>query len=70
MIHFQEVPHIAAGHLMVMIISHFDLHFEARTVPLIPILEIKDPGDHGSLILHPMFVGIFEKFVVLSELDN
>ena len=55
---------------MVMIIIQFDLHFEAGTVPLIPILEIKDPGDHGPLILQPMFVGIFEQFVVLSELDN
>ena len=36
----------------------------------IPILEIKDPGDHGALILKPMFVGIFEQVVVLSELDN
>ena len=36
----------------------------------IPILEIKDPGDHGPLILKPMFVGIFEQVVVLSELDN
>ena len=70
MIHFEEVPRIAAGHLMVMIIIHFDLHFEAGTVPLIPILEIKDPSDHGPLILQPMFVGIFEQFVVLSELDN
>ena len=55
---------------MVMIIIQFDLHFEAGTVPLIPILEIKDPGDHGPLILKPMFVGIFEQVVVLSELDN
>ena len=46
------------------------MHFEAGTAPLIPILEIKDPGDHGPLILQPMFVGIFEQFVVLSELDN
>ena len=61
---------IAAGHLMVMIIIQFDLHFEARTVPLISILETKDPGNHGPLILQPMFVGIFEQFVVLSELDN
>ena len=51
---------------MVMII----IHFEAGTVTLIPILEIKDPSDHGPLILQPMFVGIFEQFVVLSELDN
>ena len=36
----------------------------------IPILEIKDPTDHGPLILKPMFVGIFEQVVVLSELDN
>ena len=55
---------------MVMIIIQFDLHFEAGTVPLIPILEIKDPGHHGPLILKPMFVGIFEQVVVLSELDN
>ena len=55
---------------MVMIIIQFDLHFEAGTVPLIPILEIKDPGNHGPLILKPMFVGIFEQVVVLSELDN
>ena len=55
---------------MVMIIIQFDLHFEARTVPLTPILEIKDPTDHGPLILQPMFVGIFEPFVALSELDN
>ena len=32
--------------------------------------EKKDPGDHGPLILHLMFVGTFEQFVVLSELDN
>ena len=51
-----------------MIIIQFDLHFEAGTVPLIPILEIKYPGDHGPL--QPMFVGIFEQFIVLSELDN
>ena len=70
MIHFEEVPRIAAGHLMVMIIIQFDLHFEAKAVPLIPIIEIKDPGDHGPLILHLMFVGTFEQFVVLSELDN
>ena len=31
----------------------------------IPILEIKDPGDHGPLILQPMFVGTFEQFVVI-----
>ena len=49
---------------MVMIIIQFDLHFEAGTVPLILILEIKDPGDHGPLILQPMFVGTFEQFVV------
>ena len=55
---------------MVMIIIQFDLHFEAETAPLIPILEIKDPSDHGPLILQPMFVGIFEQFVVLSELNN
>ena len=55
---------------MVMIIIQFDLHFEAETAPLIPILEIKDPSNHGPLILQPMFVGIFEQFVVLSELDN
>ena len=55
---------------MVMIIIQFDLHFEAGTVPLIPILEIKDPSNHGPLILKPMFVGIFEQVVVLSELDN
>ena len=36
----------------------------------IPILKIKDPGDHGALILKLMFVGIFEQVVVLSELDN
>ena len=70
MIHFEEVPRIAAGHLMVMIIIHFDLHFEAGTVPLIPILEIKDPTDHGPLILQPMFFGTFEQFVVLYELDK
>ena len=70
MIHFEEVPRIEAGHLMVMIIIQFDLHFEARAVPLILILEIKDPGDQGPLILHVMFVGTFEQFVVLSELDN
>ena len=70
MIHFEEVPRIAAGHLMVMIIIQFDLHFEARAVPLIPIIEIKDPGNHGPLILHLMFVGTCEQFVVLSELDN
>ena len=71
LIHFDEVPRIASGHLMVMIIIiQFDLHFEARTVPHILILEIKDPSDHGPLILQPMFVGIFEQFVVLSELDN
>ena len=55
---------------MVMIIIQFDLHFEAETAPLIPIFEIKDPSDHGPLILQPMFVAIFEQFVVLSELDN
>ena len=27
-------------------------------------------GDHGPLILQLMFVGTFEQFVVLSELDN
>ena len=70
MIHFEEVPRIEAGNLMVMIIIHFDLHFEARTAPLIPILEIKDPSDHGPLILQPMFVAIFEQFVDLTELDN
>ena len=70
MIHFEEVPRIAAGHFMVMIIIQFDLHFEARTVPHILILEIKDPCDQGPLILRLMFVGIFEQFVVLSELDN
>ena len=70
MIHFQEVPHIAAGHLMIMITIQFDLHFKARTVPLIPILEIKDPTDHGPLILQPMFLGTFEQFVVLYELDK
>ena len=64
LIHFEEVPHIAAGHLMVIIIIQFDLHFEAGTVPLIPILEIKDPSNHGSLILQPMFLGTFEQFVV------
>ena len=69
MIHFEEVPRIAAGHLMVMIIIQFDLHFEARTVPLIRILKIKDP-DHGPFILQLMFVSIFEQFVVLSELNN
>ena len=53
-----------------MIIIQFDLHFEAETAPLIPILEIKDPSNHGPLILQPMFVGIFEQFVVLSELNN
>ena len=70
MIHFEEVPHIAAGHLMVMIKIQFDLHFKAKTAPLIPILEIKHPGDHGPLILQPMFVAIFEQFVDLTELDN
>ena len=70
MIHFKEVPRIAARHLMVMIIIQFNLHFEAKTVPLILILEIKDPSDHGPFILQPMFVGIFEQFVVLSELNN
>ena len=55
---------------MVMIIIQFDLHFEARAVPPIPIIEIKDPGDHGPLILQLMFVGTFEQFVVLSELEN
>ena len=69
MIHSKEVPRIAARHLMVMIIIQFDLHFEAETASLIPILGIKDPSDHGPLILQPMFVGIFEQFVVLSELD-
>ena len=70
MIHFEEVPHIAAGHLMVMIKIQFDLHFEAKTAPLIPILETKGPSDHGPLILQPMFVAIFEQFVDLTELDN
>ena len=70
LIHFKEVPRIAARHLMVMIIIQFNLHFEAKTVPLIPILEINDPGDHSPLILQPMFVGIFEQYVVLSKLDN
>ena len=65
--HFKEVPRIAARHLMVMIIIQFNLHFEAKTVPLIPILEI---NDHSPLILQPMFVGIFEQYVVLSKLDN
>ena len=55
---------------MVMIIIQFDLHFEAGTVPLIPICEINDPSDHSPLILQPMFVGIFEQYVVLSKLDN
>ena len=55
---------------MVMIIIQFDLHFEAGTVTLIPILEIKDPGDHDPLILQPMFVSTFEQFVDLSKLDN
>merc|ERR1712016_375657 len=67
LIHFKEVPRIAARHLMVMIIIQFNLHFEAKTVPLIPILEINDPGDHSPLILQPMFVGIFEQYVVLSK---
>ena len=55
---------------MVMIIIQFNLHFEAKTVPLILILEIKDPSNHGPLILQPMFVAIFEQFVDLTELDN
>ena len=70
MIHFKEVPRIAARHLMVMIIIQLNLHFEAKTAPLIPILEIKDPSDHGPLILQPMFVAIFEQFVDLTELNN
>ena len=57
------VSHIAAGHLMVMIIIQFDRHFETETAPLIPILEIKDPSDHGPLILQPMFVGAFDKLI-------
>ena len=43
---------------MVMIMIQFDLHIEAATVPLIPILEIKDPGDHGPLILQPIHYGL------------
>ena len=35
-----------------------------------PDLEIKDPGDHGPLILQIMFVGIFDQFEDLTELDN
>ena len=44
--------------------NSFDLHFDTGTVPLIPILQIKDPNDHAPLILQPMFVGTFEKFLV------
>ena len=70
MIHFEEVPHIAAGHLMVMIIIQFDLHFEAGTVPFILMLEIKDPSNHGPLFLQLVF-GTFEQFVVyLSSTIN
>ena len=68
--HFKKVPRIAARHLMVTIIIQFNLHFEAKTAPLIPILETKGPSDHGPLILQPMFVAIFEQFVDLTELDN
>ena len=45
--------------------NSFDLHFDTGTVPLIPILQIKDPNDHAPLILQPMFVGTFEQFVVI-----
>ena len=55
---------------MVMIIIQFNLHFEAKTAPLITILEINDPGDLSHLIPQPMIVGIFEQYVVLSKLDN
>ena len=41
LIHFEEVPRIAAGHLKVMIMIQFDLHFEAGTVPLI-LIEVGD----------------------------
>ena len=61
-----SLTHCSSSSHMVMII----MHLEAKTVPLIPILEINDPGDHSPLILQPMFVGIFEKYVVLSKLHN
>ena len=38
--------------------------FEAGTVPLVLILKIKDPSNHGPLILQPIFVGTLEQFVV------